>query len=684
MASSFPPLFYVRGLRGGDTLMLSRGTGAPVRVTTKPYSAALAAVATHLRHRNLLSIYGEKYPHETHQLLVSEYVMARPFSERLCSSVAERRPLSSMLLSFLFVDFCELIDFIIRSYRQRKLLLTVSSMHTLIDTLIDIEHVYLNSWGSMRVRLDCTRHGSEIVAETKSSATSLSARQVEAHALQRLGRFMLILTFYGRGVQCHMDGSALKDCLESLTLCPIYRAALQELVAPQSGVYYIKELRESAIYQSLYATAYVRRGMHEVIRGSYSIFPLHSAIVLGDSKRAHLLTGQCAGMTDENGLTGSAHILMTLKDNMSEFTFLFNICIFLPEKYETIINLFHLRHIAMEGVTQKNLHDPTCLRCMALRALTRAYEWHYIGLDSIDENSLEQIPRLLYKSLDYGALQERFPILDRAAQQFLLLQNLLGREAGYASQGTKLDASGELAIENKIMTLSSQSLELGIIPLYRTLLSPYEYSQLRHQGYGDVDIATLAGVHTSGACQSPMVSSITFHCLHQVPLIPSLRQDLRDSKGQTVLMHAVVNNDLLRTAYTLPFQRTLQNSTGCTASILAAIYDHPEALSLTLPHEALIADSDGWAALTHAARWLSYDSVMVAAPLEAYRFGSQALSILANDSLDEEQRLSNQALTSLIQYEIQRHATAQEKPLDVREDSYGYSDESSDTCVKCV
>lgn len=774
--TSMAPTLFIRGVHGGGSLMISRVSGTLVHMTPLPFiSKDLVTALATVRHPNLTPVYTLQSESKGTSRVFSGYTPQLSLKRRLDLAldktlamrytIPAREPLSSAMLSFLYTDLVELLDYILSEYADKRIFLSHDAIKTLLDNIIDIACIKLDNYGIVRVQLELRRYVdydalSSISGHPADFTRKLNA--LEAYVFYQLGTLLLSLTFFNREAKFkegkHLD---LKDELSRLGLCPIYSSALCHLVTCKDADRKLKALKANEYYRSMMATSYIRRGMHIVSQSRYNIYPLHSAITTGDVAHARLLHRVCAGHHHQDTKSCLLLALETLVEHAADLSFLHNLSVFVPNLYSLALHSFHLYHLqhSVEYIFtprfQANISEnslsclvSSCSICWLLYSATRALPWQPLLLQEENEKlSMATTANVLSKSIDYAALQMKLPnfmAISNAIEIALLLASSeccidcsrIGKEPGAAGTVSGFSYAYQAALECGIVQLNSavafyeamimldifeaKHLELltgrhfyasGRLPtsfksrgashrpMSRPLLRPLsKHRGIAQQSANDRDSGTAKHNETP--------TELTFAMIHQVPLYPIYVAECNgalDDKGQTALMRAAILDDLyaLHLLVHIEGQVRCQNLCGLTASMFSAIYDHPRALSITIPFECNMTDADGWAALTHSARWVSYDSVLVASPHEALRFGNQALNVLALEEAAELEPLddlvelhmerpqtrsggsggtrsgtSYQSLRTLIKFEIQKYMVVMGDDQMQLSDSYGASDDS--------
>ncbi|EFO60907.1 Hypothetical protein GLP15_3968 [Giardia lamblia P15] len=773
------PVLFVRGVRDGGALMISRVSGALVHMTSLPYiSKDLVTTLATIRHPNLAPIYTIQLENKGPSRIFSGYTLQPSLKRRLDLALDKtltakyalpaNDPFSSAVLSFLYTDLVELFDYILSEYADKRILLSHNAIKTLFDNITDIACLKLDNHGILRVQLDLKRYVdydtlSGISEYPTDFAHNLST--LENYVFYQLGKLLLSLTFFNRETGYKQEKRLnLKEEMSNLNLCPIYSNALYHLITCKDTDRKLSSLKTNEYYRSMMATSYIRRGMHIVSQDRYSIYPLHRAVTAGDVAHIRLLSRVCAGHRHQDTKSCFLLSLETLVEHAADLSFLHNLAVFVPKLYSLAIQSFHLYHLqhSVEHISaarfQLNIANNnlscligSCSICWLLYSATRAMPWQPLLLhEDHGKHSMTTTADTLSKSLDYASLQMKFPsfmAISNAMEIALLLApsecciNCARVNKGpdtnggtssflYAYQaalecgiiqlnaavafyegmvmldifepkhleyltGYHFYASGRLPTSFKSRTASHR-------PMSRPLLRPLS----KHRGITQQSTDDR-GNGSSARKQNGTPSELAFAMIHQVPFYPVYVAECSgalDDKGQTALMRAAILDDLytLHLLVHIDGQVRCQNLCGLTASMFSAIYDHPRALNITIPFECNMTDADGWVALTHAARWVSYDSVLVVSPHEALKFGNQALNILALEEAADLENIdelgevhmerpqtrsgvsggtrggtSYQSLRGLIKFEIQKYMVVMNDDQMQLSDSYGASDDSA-------
>lgn len=777
--ANIAPVLFVRGVRDGGSLMISRVSGALVHMTSLPYiSRDLVTALATIRHPSLAPIYTIQLENKGPSRVFSGYTLQPSLKRRLDLAldktvatkyaIPAKDPFSSAVLSFLYTDLVELLSYVLSEYADKRIFLSHDAIKTLLDNIIDIACLRLDNYGILRVQLDLKRY---VDYDTLSSISehplgfthNLSA--LEDYVFYQLGKLLLSLTFFNREASYkHEKRLSLKEELSNLKLCTIYSNALYHLVTCKDADRRLSSLKANEYYRSMMATSYIRRGMHIVSQNGYSIYPLHRAVAAGDVAHVRLLSRVCAGHHHQDAKSCFLLSLETLVEHAADLSFLHNLAVFVPKLYSLAIQSFHLYHLqhSVEHISAARLqvnmtgNNMSCLigscsTCWLLYSATQAMPWQpLLPHEDHGKHSMTATADALSKSMDYASLQMKFPsfmAISNAMEVALLLApseccincarvskgpDTNGGTPGflYAYQaalecgivqlnsavafyeamimldifeakhleyltGRHFYASGRLPASFKSRAASHR-------PMSRPLLRPLS----KHRGIAQQS-ADDRGNESSTRKQKGTPSELAFAMIHQVPFYPVCVAECNgalDDKGQTALMRAAILDDLyaLHLLVHIEGQVRCQNLCGLTASMFSAIYDHSRALNITIPFECNMTDADGWAALTHAARWVSYDSVLVVSPHEALKFGNQALNILALEEAADLENIdelgephverpqtrsgtgggarsgtSYQSLRGLIKFEIQKYMVVMSDDQMQLSDSYGPSDDSA-------
>lgn len=777
--TSMVPVLFVRGVQDGGSLMISRVSGALVHTTPLPFlSKALITTLSAIRHPNLTPIYSFQSDIKGLTRVFSGYTQQPSFKRRLDLSldrslamkysIPAKDPLSSAMLSYVYTDLVELLDYVLLEYAEKRIFLAHEAIKALIDNITAISSIKMDNYGIVRIQLDLKKYVDYDVLSNISEHPADFTRQLnalEAYTFLQLGKLLLSLTFFNREVNYkHEKRFNLQEELFKLNLCPIYTNALYHLITCKDGDRKIGSLKTNEYYRSMMATSYIRRGMHVVSPSKYNIYPLHNAVTIEDTAQVRLLYRVCAGYRHQDTKSCLLLTLEKLLEHSSDLSMLHNLSVFSPKLYSLSIQFFHLYHLqhSVEYISTSKLQLDTtegnlsslidsCSICRLLYTATRSLPWQpFLLQEEAGRLSMEVTADILNKTVDYASLQSKFPgfmsISNLMEIALLLVSSECCINCSHINRGTDMDRETsrfsyayQAALECGIVQLNSAvafyeamiMLDIfdfrhlqyltgshfyatGIqptslkhrVPSHRPLSRPLLRPLSKHRGITQQNIDDKSG---SGARrQNGTPSELVFAMIHQVPLYPIYVAECNgalDDKGQTALMRAVILDDLyaVHLLVHIDGQVRCQNVCGLTASMFGAIYDHPRALSITIPFECNMTDADGWAALTHSARWVSYDSVLVVSPYEALQFGNQALNILAVEEATELENLdepvehhierpptrtgsstgtrggtSYQALRTLIKFEIQKYMVVVGDDHMQLSDSYGASDDSAE------